>query len=167
MNNILEVVETSGKEVFTSKNKRNIFKEDSKPWYTHTCYEYRNKFHRARKTYNLQKNEPNRLLMIQCNKQYTQQITNKTYNNYQFRLENELRTTSKTNSKELWKILNSFLKKKHKENYKDISMEVLYNHFENLNKNNFDDGNIDIDIDVKIYLQRWIIYLILLLRLGK
>jgi hypothetical protein len=27
-------------------------------------------------------------------------------------------------------------------------MEVLYNHFENLNKNNFDDGNIDIDIDV-------------------
>ena len=27
-------------------------------------------------------------------------------------------------------------------------MKVLYNHFENLNKNNFDDGNIDIDIDV-------------------
>jgi hypothetical protein len=27
-------------------------------------------------------------------------------------------------------------------------MEVLYSHFENLNKNNFDDGNIDIDIDV-------------------
>ena len=27
-------------------------------------------------------------------------------------------------------------------------MAVLYNHFENLNKNNFDDGNIDIDIDV-------------------
>ena len=48
--------------------------------------------------------------MIQCNKQY-KQITNKEYNNYQFRLENELRTTSKTNSKEFWKILNSFLKK--------------------------------------------------------
>jgi hypothetical protein len=30
--------------------------------------------------------------------------------------------------------------KKNKENDKDISMEVLYNHFENLNKNNFDDG---------------------------
>ena len=27
-------------------------------------------------------------------------------------------------------------------------MEVLYNHFENLNKNHFDDGNIDMDIDV-------------------
>jgi hypothetical protein len=27
-------------------------------------------------------------------------------------------------------------------------MEVLYNHFENLSKNNFDDGNIDIDIVV-------------------
>ena len=27
-------------------------------------------------------------------------------------------------------------------------MEVLFNHFENLNKNHFDDGNIDIDIDV-------------------
>ena len=76
--------------------------------------------------------------MIQCSKQY-KQITNKAYNNYQFRLKNELRTTSKTNSKEFWKILNSFLKK-NKENDKDISMEVLYNHFENLNKNNFDDG---------------------------
>jgi hypothetical protein len=58
----------------------------------------------------LHKNEPNRLHMIQCNKQY-KQITNKAYSNYQFRLENELRTTSKTNSKEFWKILNSFLKK--------------------------------------------------------
>ena len=37
---------------------------------------------------------------------------------------------------------------KNKENDKDISMEVLYNHFENLSKNNFDDGNIDIDIVV-------------------
>jgi hypothetical protein len=43
---------------------------------------------------------------------------------------------------------NIILNNNHKENYKDISMEVLYNHFENLNKNNFDDGNIDIDIDV-------------------
>lgn len=41
MNKILEVFETSGKEVFTSKNKRNIFKQDSKPWYTNKCYEYR------------------------------------------------------------------------------------------------------------------------------
>ena len=55
---------------------------------------------------------------------------------------------------------------KNKENDKDISMEVLYNYLENLNKNNFDDGNIDIDIDVN-NLQRWIIYLILLIRLRK
>ena len=27
-------------------------------------------------------------------------------------------------------------------------MEVLYNHFENLNKNNLDDGNIDIYIEM-------------------
>ena len=146
MNTILEVFETSGKEVFTSKNKRNISKQDSKPWYTNKYYEYRKKFQRARKTYNLHKNEPNRLHMMQCSKHY-KQITNKAYNNYQFRLENELRTTSKTNSKEFRKILNSFLKK-NKKNDKDISMEVLYNHFENLNKNNVDDGNIDIDIDV-------------------
>jgi hypothetical protein len=82
---------------------------------------------RARKTYNLHKYEPNRLHMIQCSKQY-KQITNKAFNNYQFRLENELRTTSNTNSKEFWKILNSFLKKI-KENDSDISMEVLYIHF--------------------------------------
>ena len=87
MYKILEVFETSGKEVFTSKNKRNISKQDSKPWYTNKCYEYRKKIHRARQTYNLHKNEPNRLHMIQCSKQYKQR-TNKAYNNYQFRLEN-------------------------------------------------------------------------------
>ena len=27
-------------------------------------------------------------------------------------------------------------------------MEVLYNYFENFSRNNFDDGNIDIDIDI-------------------
>jgi hypothetical protein len=42
--------------------------------------------------------------MIQCSKQH-KQITNKAYNHYQFRLENELRTTSKTISKELWKMI--------------------------------------------------------------
>ena len=68
------------------------------------------KIHRARKTYDLHKNESNRFHMTQCNKQY-KQITNKAYNNYQFRLEYELRTKSKTNSKEFWKILNSFLEK--------------------------------------------------------
>jgi hypothetical protein len=99
-----------GKWYSRVKKKRNIFKQDSKPWYTNKCYEYRKKNHRARKTYNLHKNEPNGLQMIQCRKQY-KQITNKAYNNYQFRLENELRTRSKTNSKEFWKILNSFLKK--------------------------------------------------------
>ena len=102
MNNILEMFERSGKEVFTSKYKRNIFKQDSKPWYTNKCYEYRKKNHRARKTYNLHKNEPNGLQMIQCSKQY-KQITNKAYNNYQFRLENELRTTSKTISRNFGK----------------------------------------------------------------
>jgi hypothetical protein len=46
------------------------------------------------------------------NTKQNKQITNKAYNNYQFKLENERRTTSKTNSKEFWNILNSFLKKK-------------------------------------------------------
>jgi hypothetical protein len=32
-----------------------------------------------------------------------------------------------------------------KENDKDISMEVLYNYFENFSRNNFDDGYIDIE----------------------
>jgi uncharacterized protein YukJ len=43
MNKILEVFETSGKEVFTSKNKRNIFKQDSKPYLYHFLYLKKNK----------------------------------------------------------------------------------------------------------------------------
>ena len=76
-----------------------------------------------------------------------------------------MNTETKFTEQGILENLNSFLKK-NKENEKDICMEVLYNHLENLNKNNFDDGNIDIDIDVN-NLQRWIIYLILLIRLRK
>jgi hypothetical protein len=78
---------------------------------------------------------------------------------------NVMNTETKFTEQGILENLNSFLKK-NKENEKDICMEVLYNHLENLNKNNFDDGNIDIDIDVN-NLQRWIIYLILLIRLRK
>ena len=49
MNTILELFETSGKEVFTSKDKRNIFKQDSKPWYTNKCCEYRKKNSQSKK----------------------------------------------------------------------------------------------------------------------
>ena len=58
-----------------------------------------------------------------------------------------MNTETKFTEQGILENLNSFLKK-NKENEKDICMEVLYNHLENLNKNNFDDGNIDIDIDV-------------------
>jgi len=51
-------------------------------------------------------------------------------------------------------------------------MKVLYNHFENLNKNNFDDGNIDKYIDVnnlspEMDNKHKKMYLILLLLLRK
>ena len=82
--------------------------------------------------------------MQDCSKQY-KQTTQKAYNDFQFNVEKKLRTTSKSNGKEFWKILNRFLKKKEDKN--DISLESLYEHFKNLN---VDNSPSDDDIDINL-----------------
>ena len=114
MNKILEVFETSGKdrgnqysrvkirEIYLNKTQNLVYKQmlwiQKKNSQSKKNIQFTQKWTKSASNDRVQ--------------QKYKQITNKAYNNYQFRLENELRTTSKTNSKEFWKILNSFLKKK-------------------------------------------------------
>ena len=70
---------------------------------------------------------------------------NKGYQNHQHKLENELRKTSKQDSKTFWKILNRFGKKGMETNVK-ITIDQLYEYFKSLNGNeelNTDEINLD------------------------
>jgi hypothetical protein len=59
---------------------------------------------------------------------------NKSYKNHEQKLENELRKTSKQDSKTFWKILNRFGKKGTDKNIK-ITIDQLYDYFKSLNEN--------------------------------
>ena len=73
----------------------------------------------------------------------------KSYKNHEQRLENELRKTSKQDSKTFWKILNRFGKKCTDKNIK-ITIDQLYEYFKSLNENeeiNTDEINFDEPLD--------------------
>ena len=59
---------------------------------------------------------------------------NKSYTNHEQKLENELRETSKQDSKTFWTILNRFGKKGTDKNIK-ITIDQLYEYFRSLNEN--------------------------------
>jgi hypothetical protein len=70
---------------------------------------------------------------------------NKSYKNHQQKLENELRKTSKQDSKTFGKILNGFGKKGTDTNIK-ITIDQFYDYFKSLNENeelNTDEINFD------------------------
>ena len=111
VDSIGEILVSSANETFIKKTRTTTQRTNQKPWYTKQCYDARKKFHKARKQYNLHKNETNHKKLLDFSKQY-KQITNKAYNDYQFNLESKIRNTAQTNGKEFWKILNNFNKKK-------------------------------------------------------
>ncbi|CAG2194969.1 unnamed protein product [Mytilus edulis] len=105
---------------------------------------FEKKFHKARKRYNIHKNEVTRKQLLETSKSY-KMVTNQAYKNYQFDFEQKLRNTSKKQGKEFWKILNKFVKNKDEKS--EISVETLHDYFKSMNENNVHD-EIDIDIDV-------------------
>ena len=72
------------------------------------------------------------------------------YKNHQHKLENELRKTSKQDSKTFWKILIRFSKKGTDKNIK-ITINQLYEYFKSLNEKeelNTDEINVDELLDI-------------------
>ena len=149
VNNIVDkicnIFQSSADDTFFNKSNSKARKPNSKPWFTKNCENARKKFHKARKQYNLHKNDVTKTHLLNCSKQY-KQTTKKAYDDYQFKLESKIRETSKTNGKEFWKILNSF-NKCSKDDSNNISLESLYNHFKELNTNVDRNDDIVIDID--------------------
>ena len=125
----------------------NCKEKTNQPWFGPSCHAKRKLFHNAKKKYNLNKTDANRLdLKVAC-KAYRAEM-NKCFQEYEFKIENELREKSESNPAELWKILNNFNFNKSKNDSK-ISIEQLYDYFKNLNiSDEVDDSHFDIpDLD--------------------
>ncbi|CAC5398495.1 unnamed protein product [Mytilus coruscus] len=94
-------IDTFGTRTVYSNTQRKA----DQPWFDDQCHEKRNAFHKAKKKYNRLKNDDNLRKLQSAAKSYTFRMY-KCYQEYQFKLENDLRATSESEPRELWKILN-------------------------------------------------------------
>ena len=144
-----DVFKNSSLAVFGSKcnNKTYIKRADNKPWYNKKCDTKRKIFHRARKNYKQLKNAVNRVAMKEASKSY-KNVLNKSFQDYQQKVADNLRKKSRSDPKGLWKILNNIDKSKTQVG-ENIDLNAFYDYFKNLNEldaNDFDDlPEIDFD----------------------
>jgi hypothetical protein len=97
----------TAKRVFPTKNRNSPCNKSDKPWFNKSCLKKRKQIHSAKNRYSFVKNKENRDAMKKACKVFKQE-KNKSYKNHQQKLENELRKTSKQDSKTFWNILNRF-----------------------------------------------------------
>ena len=97
----------------------------------HACKIARKKYHRARNTYNLNKNNQTKKSIF-FSIQYKLTMNNYIYKYRNVKI-NKLRTMQTKNPKDYWKYIKSLDKKKDK-NYPSLSS--LHEHFKNINKSN-------------------------------
>ncbi|CAG2212337.1 unnamed protein product [Mytilus edulis] len=91
---INELFQNTAKATLSKPHYKSRKKPNSKPWYTNKCLTSRKKIHKARKRYNIHKNEVTRKQLLETSKSY-KMVTNQAYKNYQFDFEQKLRNTSK------------------------------------------------------------------------
>ncbi|KAK3096812.1 hypothetical protein FSP39_003531 [Pinctada imbricata] len=108
------------------------------PWFSNSCKEKRNKFYESRERYKQEKNIENRQRMKQSSKDYKREI-NKSYSKYQFEMEKEIRNTSKTDSRQFWKILNKLNGKNESEIKASLDDFKLFAYFRVINEGEDDE----------------------------
>jgi hypothetical protein len=104
---ICDLFKCTTKRVFPTKNRNSPCNKSDKPWFNKSCLEKRKTFHTEKNRYSFDKNKENRDAMKKACKEFKQE-KNKSYKNHEQKLKNELRKTSKQDSKTFWKILNRF-----------------------------------------------------------
>ncbi|CAC5391819.1 unnamed protein product [Mytilus coruscus] len=115
-------IDTFGTRTVYSNTQRKA----DQPWFDDQCHEKRYAFHKAKKKYNRLKNDDNRRKLQSAAKSYKFQM-NKCYQEYQFKLENDLRATSESEPRELWKILNKLNRSADRQS--KIFIDELYDYF--------------------------------------
>jgi len=129
---------------------RNTYREQ-KPWFDDNCKKKRANFHKARKVYNLFKNDINRDQLNKTSREFKRALNNG-FMNYQNKIAKDIRDASKNDPKKFWQIINRCSEKRKTDS--DISLEELYNYFKEMNSYEENDAEHvpnanDINLDVR------------------
>lgn len=107
-----------------------------KPWFDKTCTKARNRYHNARRRYNINKNEYNKKQLKCISKEYKTTI-NESIKCFKATQINKLTCLKSSNPKEYWKIINSIDKKEQPL----APLNDLYSYFKDINSKTFYDEN--------------------------
>ena len=114
-------------------------------------YSERANFHKARKVYNLFKNDINRDQLNKTSREFKRALNNG-FMNYQNKIAKDIRDASKNDKNFFWQIINRCSEKRKTD--LDISLEELYNYFKETNSYEGNDAEHvpnanDINLDVR------------------
>ena len=131
-------------------SSRNTYREQ-KPWFDDNCKKKRANFHKARKVYNLFKNDINRDQFNKTSREFKRALNNG-FMNYQNKIAKDIREASKNDKNFFWQIINRCSEKRKTD--LDISLEELYNYFKETNSYEGNDAEHvpnanDINLDVR------------------
>ncbi|CAC5423481.1 unnamed protein product [Mytilus coruscus] len=114
------------------------------PWFDKTCEEKRRLFHKARKSYNRFKNEANRTCLSVASRNYKSAMDT-SFKQYQDKITSDLRTSSKSDTKKFWNILNRCTEKS--DQSIKASIAELYNYFKEMNEVEEEVIETDVNLD--------------------
>ena len=114
----------------------------NKPWFNKNCKEKRNNFLRARKRYNLFKNQGTKADMNSFSKEYKRALYD-AYGKYQKDFANDIRKMSNNNPKSFWNLLNRYTRSGADKS--PVPIQEFYEFFKTCNQQTFDDENVHFD----------------------
>lgn len=134
VNKIGSLFENCAEESFGKVHQRKENTGHRKPWFDRECRRMRNKYHFARKAYNMDRSYQNKYRLKQVSASYKQTMHNSVKKFKQIRIET-LKRLKKADPREYWRILNSNAKR----DKCQASLSDLYDYFKNVNSSNPDE----------------------------
>ena len=113
-------------------------KKEKKPWFTRECWVKRKAFRIGKRRYKNNHSIQNREFMKNSEREYKREM-DKAIAQHRKNMRKKIDKLKKDNSKEFWKFFNRH-KKQHREN-SNISINILYEFFKDLNSTENDNGN--------------------------
>ena len=130
------LVEAAKKTFEIRKVKNNV--ENGKPWFDNDCRKSKREYNRARNRYKRFRCDENFTVLKEKNKMCKRSI-NRSFKKYQQEFRNKLRKCKNSNPK-YWNLLNNG-----KKNACKVSINDLYEHFKDINSNEYEGNDVDIE----------------------
>ena len=121
-----------------SKPKRNMKKNDNKPWFNNACKSSKSNYKRFKKSIGMQPNTTEKDMLLSMAKQH-KKIIRREKRQFAKELNAKIRLLKSTDPGKYWSIINP--RKKNKK-IGDIALDTVWSHFSELNKDDSDAGEV-------------------------